>query len=126
MRGPGRSFVHDRARRCQGRCAGVLRRLGRSATACTARLRRYTPSGGNVEEDESLLAALARELEEELGLRTGRHTPPEFLRITDQRVTRPGPTPSRKLHLSCTTNCRTAAPRPATSAGSTVARPPNC
>ncbi|MCX4545598.1 NUDIX domain-containing protein [Streptomyces sp. NBC_01565] len=60
----------------------------------------YTPPGGNVEPGEDLFAALARELSEELDLDIGQAEGGELLWVVDQRVTRPGPTPSpRKLHL---------------------------
>lgn len=60
----------------------------------------YTPPGGNVEPGEDLLVALWRELGEELWLGEGQAGAPELLWVVDQRVTRPGPTPSpRKLHL---------------------------
>ncbi|GAA2697296.1 NUDIX hydrolase [Nonomuraea recticatena] len=60
----------------------------------------YTPPGGKVEPGEDLLAALARELAEELALDISHATPPQLLWVADQMVTRPGPTPPpRKLHL---------------------------
>ncbi|MEU7894232.1 NUDIX domain-containing protein [Nonomuraea sp. NPDC049152] len=60
----------------------------------------YTPPGGNVEPGEDLLAALGRELAEELALNIDQATPPQLLWVADQMVTRPGPTaPPRKLHL---------------------------
>ncbi|MGW0446198.1 NUDIX hydrolase [Streptosporangium sandarakinum] len=60
----------------------------------------YTPIGGNVETGEDVLAALGRELHEELGLDLGKATTPELLWVVDQMVSRPGPAPSpRKLHL---------------------------
>ncbi|MEV5572427.1 NUDIX hydrolase [Spirillospora sp. NPDC052269] len=56
--------------------------------------------GGNVETAEDLLAALRRELAEELALDLDDASPPQLLWTVDQMVTRPGPTPSpRKLHL---------------------------
>jgi 8-oxo-dGTP pyrophosphatase MutT (NUDIX family) len=60
----------------------------------------YTPPGGNVEPGEDLLAALARELAEELALDIREATPPQLLWVADQMVSRLGPTPPpRKLHL---------------------------
>ncbi|MEU3017829.1 NUDIX domain-containing protein [Nocardiopsis sp. NPDC007018] len=60
----------------------------------------YTPPGGNVEPGEDLVAALRRELAEELDLHPHQATAPELLWVADQRVSRPGPTPPpRKLHL---------------------------
>ncbi|MFE3452909.1 NUDIX domain-containing protein [Nonomuraea sp. NPDC059194] len=60
----------------------------------------YTPPGGNVEPGEDLLAALGRELAEELALDIRQATPPQLLWVADQMVTRPGSTPApRKLHL---------------------------
>ncbi|MFC5185145.1 NUDIX hydrolase [Actinomadura harenae] len=60
----------------------------------------HTVPGGNVEPAEDLLAALRRELAEELALDLADATPPRLLWTVDQMVTRPGPTPSpRKLHL---------------------------
>ncbi|TMR08715.1 NUDIX hydrolase [Nonomuraea turkmeniaca] len=60
----------------------------------------YTPPGGGVKAGECLLAALRRELAEELWLDPNDATPPELCWVQDQMVTRPGPTPSpRKLHL---------------------------
>jgi ADP-ribose pyrophosphatase YjhB (NUDIX family) len=60
----------------------------------------YTTPGGNVETGEGLLAALRRELKEELALDPGHADQPELLWVVDQMVSRPGPTPPpRKLHL---------------------------
>ncbi|MFD9027928.1 NUDIX hydrolase [Streptomyces parvulus] len=60
----------------------------------------YSTIGGNVEGPEPLPNALARELQEELGLDLGDATAPELLWVLDQRVSRPGPTPPpRKMHL---------------------------
>ncbi|WP_328595059.1 NUDIX hydrolase [Actinomadura macrotermitis] len=58
----------------------------------------YVLPGGNVEPGEDLLAALRRELSEELALNEAGD--PELLWVADQMVSRPGPTPPpRKLHL---------------------------
>ncbi|MGW0754300.1 NUDIX hydrolase [Streptomyces sp. NPDC002587] len=60
----------------------------------------YTAPGGNVEDGEDLVAALRRELAEELDLDIDQADGGELLWVIDQRVTRPGPTPPpRKLHL---------------------------
>ncbi|UFR07072.1 NUDIX hydrolase [Streptomyces sp. Go40/10] len=60
----------------------------------------YTLPGGNVEPGEPLHHALARELNEELGLDlTKAIDAPRLTWIQDAMVTRPGPTPPRKLHL---------------------------
>jgi ADP-ribose pyrophosphatase YjhB (NUDIX family) len=60
----------------------------------------YTLPGGNVEPAESLLTALWRELDEELGLRLATDTTPALLAVQDQMVSRPGDAPPpRKLHL---------------------------
>lgn len=53
----------------------------------------YTPPGGNVRTGEHLIAALGRELAEELRLDLADATSPELCWIQDQMVTRPGPTP---------------------------------
>ncbi|MGW0121726.1 NUDIX hydrolase [Streptomyces sp. NPDC003327] len=60
----------------------------------------YTLPGGNVEPGEPIRQALARELDEELGLDlTDATGVPHLTWIQDAMVTRPGPTPPRKLHL---------------------------
>ncbi|OLZ68972.1 hypothetical protein AV521_19575 [Streptomyces sp. IMTB 2501] len=60
----------------------------------------YTLPGGNVEPGEPVLEALARELDEELGLNgTDVNSPPQLTWIQDAMVTRPGGAPPRKLHL---------------------------
>ncbi|MFI0445851.1 NUDIX hydrolase [Actinomadura sp. 6N118] len=60
----------------------------------------YIPPGGNVEHGEDLMAALWRELFEELDLSPSQAGEPELLWVIDQMVSRPGETPPpRKLHL---------------------------
>jgi len=61
----------------------------------------YSIPGGIVHADEQVTAALARELEEELGLDvTALPRPPELRWVQDQITTRPGSTsPFRRLHL---------------------------
>ena len=61
----------------------------------------YSVPGGVVHADEEVTAALARELEEELGLDvTALPRPPELRWVQDQITTRPGSTaPFRRLHL---------------------------
>ncbi|GAA1587822.1 hypothetical protein GCM10009678_82820 [Actinomadura kijaniata] len=60
----------------------------------------FVPPGGNVEPGEDLLAALRRELAEELDLAPSQAGEPELLWVIDQMVSRPGTTPPpRKLHL---------------------------
>lgn len=60
----------------------------------------YSLPGGNAECGEDLLAALRRELEEELALDIDQAEGGELMWVVDQMVTRPGDTPSpRKLHL---------------------------
>lgn len=61
----------------------------------------YSVPGGVVHADEDVAAALARELDEELGLDvTGLTHPPELRWVQDQMTTRPGTTTLfRRLHL---------------------------
>ncbi len=61
----------------------------------------YSVPGGVVHADEEVTVALARELEEELGLDvTALPRPPELRWVQDQLTTRPGSTgPFRRLHL---------------------------
>jgi 8-oxo-dGTP pyrophosphatase MutT (NUDIX family) len=61
----------------------------------------YSVPGGIVHADEEVPAALARELDEELGLDvTALPRPPELRWVQDQITTRPGSTgPFRRLHL---------------------------
>ncbi|MFI2367890.1 NUDIX hydrolase [Streptomyces sp. NPDC018833] len=60
----------------------------------------YTLPGGNVEPGEPIHQALARELDEELGLDlTEASSVPQLTWIQDAMVTRPGSTPPRKLHF---------------------------
>src|SRR5580693_4183277 len=61
----------------------------------------YSVPGGVVHADEEVTAALARELEEELGLDiTALPRPLELRWVQDQITTRQGsPTPFRRLHL---------------------------
>lgn len=83
------------------RTAAVI--LNRGEVALIKRVRdngtQYTLPGGNVEPAEPLLAALRRELDEELGLLLGERATPELIGVQDQMVSRPGSTPPRKLHL---------------------------
>jgi 8-oxo-dGTP pyrophosphatase MutT (NUDIX family) len=60
----------------------------------------YTLPGGNVEPGERIHQALARELDEELGLDLSESScVPQLTWIRDAMVARPGSTPPRKLHL---------------------------
>ncbi|MGW1768681.1 NUDIX hydrolase [Streptomyces sp. NPDC002073] len=60
----------------------------------------YSLPGGNVEPGEPLAGALNRELREELALEPdGLQDSPVFTWLLDAMVTRPGPTPPRKLHV---------------------------
>ncbi|MGW6687621.1 NUDIX hydrolase [Streptomyces sp. NPDC054961] len=60
----------------------------------------YTLPGGNVEPGEPIPQALARELDEELGLDLAEASSvPQLTWIQDAMVTRPGSAPPRKLHL---------------------------
>ena len=60
----------------------------------------YTLPGGNVEPGEPIHRALARELDEELGLDLAEASSvPQLTWIQDAMVTRPGSTPPRKLHF---------------------------
>ncbi|MEU0008685.1 NUDIX hydrolase [Streptomyces sp. NPDC006314] len=60
----------------------------------------YTLPGGNVEPGEPIQQALARELDEELGLKLAESSSvPQLTWIQDAMVTRPGSAPPRKLHL---------------------------
>lgn len=61
----------------------------------------YSVPGGVVHADEDVAAALARELDEELGLNvTALPRPPELRWVQDQMTTRPGTTTLfRRLHL---------------------------
>ncbi|MFE4593119.1 NUDIX hydrolase [Streptomyces laurentii] len=83
-----------------GRGPGLLRRRRRPHPPRPRRLHLYTPPGGNVEDSEDLEEALARELSEELDLDVAQAEGGDLTWVVDQRVTRPGPTPSpRKIHL---------------------------
>jgi 8-oxo-dGTP pyrophosphatase MutT (NUDIX family) len=60
----------------------------------------YSLPGGNAECGEGLVAALRRELEEELALDIDQAEGGELMWVVDQMVTRPGlSSPPRKLHM---------------------------
>ncbi|MEU6622058.1 NUDIX hydrolase [Streptomyces litmocidini] len=63
-------------------------------------MEQYTLPGGNAEPGEPVPAALARELNEELGLDVAlADAGPRFTWLLDAMVSRPGSPPPRKLHV---------------------------
>ncbi|MGJ5748843.1 NUDIX domain-containing protein [Streptomyces puniciscabiei] len=81
-------------------CAPAAATPATSTSATNIALICVRGPGGHVEPGEPVHQALAHELDEELGLDlTAANGVPHLTWIQDAMITRPGPTPPRKLHL---------------------------